>query len=203
MSLSKPDVTTLLGLTRQGDAQAQEDLFRLVEAELRKCAHARLRQGRQPHDLQTTMLVDDAFVKLVGNTKLTWENRSQFFCLAARAMREILVDEARRHAAGKRGGGRQPADLHRVAEPIDPATRDPLSVLALHEALIGLATTNPELIQIVELHHFGGWDLKQIAAEILRVPYTTVKRRWQKARAVLHAALHGDDHDAKLSRESR
>jgi RNA polymerase sigma factor (TIGR02999 family) len=203
MPLPEPDVTTLLGLASQGDARAQAALYRLVEGELRRRARARLRHERPPHELQTTVLVDDAFVKLVGDRNVTWQNRAHFYCLAARVMRELLVDEARRRAADKRGGGEGPASLDGVAEPVGRAGPDPLTVLALHEALTALAATEPELAQVVDLHHFGGWDLKQVADDILHVPYATVKRRWQKARALLYRALNGGDDDPQAARSDR
>jgi RNA polymerase sigma-70 factor (ECF subfamily) len=190
-----PDVTTLLGLANQGDESAKEALYRLVEGELRKRARARLRQEQSPHLLQTTMLVDDAFLKLVGGSNLTWTNRSQFYCLAAKVMRQILVDEARHRTATKRGGGDAAVPLHAVPEPADRTGPDPVSLLALHEAMTRLAETRPELSEVVELHHFGGWDLKQIADEVLRVPYPTIKRRWKLAQSLLFRVLSGGDDD--------
>jgi RNA polymerase sigma-70 factor (ECF subfamily) len=195
MSVLKPDVTTLLGLAAHGDRQAQDELFRQVERELRSRAHARLRRERAQHDLQTTALVDDAFLKLVGDRQMAWENRSQFYCCAARVMRQILVDDARLRAAQKRGGGERPARLHRSADLVDRTCADPLTVLALHEALTKLAEQYPELIQIVELHHFGGWDLKDIAEDILHLPYIAVRRRWAMAKALLHREIGGGDDD--------
>jgi RNA polymerase sigma factor (TIGR02999 family) len=199
MSRPGPDVTTLLGLATQGDAKAQSALYRLVEGELRHRARAYLRHEGRRHALQTTLLVDDAFIKLVGAQSPTWENRAQFYCLAARVMRELLVDEARRRTADKRGRGAEPARLDDVAEPSRTDGLDPLTILALHEALTTLAATEPDLIQIVELHHYGGWELKQIADDILHIPYVTVKRRWQKARALLYRALSGGDPDVAAS----
>jgi RNA polymerase sigma factor (TIGR02999 family) len=143
----------------------------------------------------TTALMDEAFVKLIGDEQINWENRSQFYCFAAKVMRQLLVDDARLRAAEKRGGGAIPASLQEVADPVDPTGPDPLTLLALHEALTKLAGSYPELIQIVELHHFGGWELKHIAENILGIPYTSVKRRWQRAKALLHRALSGADDD--------
>jgi RNA polymerase sigma factor (TIGR02999 family) len=196
MTPPQPDVTTLLGLAGRGDARAKEALFRLVEAELRRCAAGHMRRERHPHDLQTTVLVDDAFLRLVGNRGVTWESRSQFYCLAAKAMRQILVDEARRAAAQKRGGGARTVQLEQAPEPAALGSIDPLTRLALDEALTELARTHPELEQIVELHHFGGWDLKQIADDVLHVPYPTVKKWWTRAKARLHRALYGNTEDA-------
>jgi RNA polymerase sigma factor (TIGR02999 family) len=189
MSTPPPDVTTLLRLAGGGDREAQEELYRLVEGELRQRARARLRQERPGHDLQTTVLVDEAYVQLVGGPDVRWENRSQFYGVAATVMRRMLVDEARQRAAAKRGGGAAVAPLEDVGDPIDRGAADPSAVLALNEALTRLGEAYPEVVQVVELHHFGGWDLKQIAEDVLHVPYTTIKRRWQRALALLHREL--------------
>jgi RNA polymerase sigma factor (TIGR02999 family) len=189
MSSSQPDVTTLLRLASGGDRQAQEELFRRVEGELRQRAQARMRHERPGNDLQTTVLVDDAFVQLVGDPNVRWENRSQFYGVAATVMRRILVDQARQRSAAKRGGGDHAVSLDDVGEPAERGASDPLQVLAVHEALTKLAEPYPDLVQVVELHHFGGWDLKQIAEDILHIPYTTVKRRWQRALALLHREM--------------
>jgi RNA polymerase sigma factor (TIGR02999 family) len=195
MPASQPDITTLLSRASQGDQDAQDGLFRLVEGELRKRARAYLRHERPSHALQTTVLVDEAFLRLVGDHEVTWENRRHFYCFAANVMRTILVDDARMRHAEKRGGHEAIASLHEVAEPAMPPTADPLTLLVLHEALERLALTHPELIQIVELHHFAGWELKQIAEDVLRLPYQTVKRQWQRAKALLHREMCGADHD--------
>jgi RNA polymerase sigma factor (TIGR02999 family) len=192
---AQPGVTALLGLAARGDRQAQEQLFRLVEGELRRQAKACMRQARPTHVLQTTVLMDEAFVKLVGDQDISWENRSQFYCFAAKVMRQLLVDDARQRTAEKRGGGVQPAPLQGVPDPVDYSALDPLTLLGLHEALTRLGDTYPELIEIVELHHFGGWELKDIAENILNIPYTTVKRRWQRAKALLHRDIAGADDD--------
>jgi RNA polymerase sigma factor (TIGR02999 family) len=196
------DVTALLNLAHGGDPRAQEELFRVVEGELRRLAHARLHHEMPAPGLQTTLLVDDAYLKLIGASARSWESRSQFYCFAARVMREVLVGEARRRATTKRGGDR-PVPLDQVPTPQAPTRPDPLTLLALHEALAKLAADYPELNQIVELHYFAGWELKQIAEDILGVPYTTIKRRWQKARALLYRALSGGDDDADVPRTAR
>ncbi len=189
MSAPQPDVTTLLCLAGDGDRRAQEELFRLVEAELRRRAKAFLRHERPGHDLQTTLLVDDAFVQLIGSKNVTWENRSHFYAFAATVMRQMLVDDVRQRAAAKRGGGESPASIDRIPQPAERDRSDPLATLALNEALTRMGEHHPELVQIVELHHFTGWDLKQIAQDILGVPYSTVKRRWQRALALLHREM--------------
>jgi DNA-directed RNA polymerase specialized sigma24 family protein len=118
MSATPQDVTTLLQLASQRDRVAQDQLFRTLEGELRKQAKALIRRERPSPNLQTTVLVDEAFVKLIGNQNLSWQDRSQFYRYAARVMRQILVDEARKRRVEKRGGGENPLPLGRVPEPI-------------------------------------------------------------------------------------
>jgi RNA polymerase sigma factor (TIGR02999 family) len=193
------NVTALLRQASRGDRLAQDELFRLVEPELRQRARARLSREAARHDLQTTVLVDEAFIKLVGDPDRNWESRSQFYCCAARVMRLLFVDEARKRAADKRGRSVRPASLDCVAEPVSRQSLDPLTLLALHEALDKLGMTHPELSQLVELHHFGGWDLKHISEEILHLPYGQVKRRWQTALAFLHREMNGGDNGVAIS----
>lgn len=188
MSMPQPDLTTLLIRASGGDKRAQEELFRLVEAELRRRAKAYLRRERPDQCLQTTVLVDDAFVQLIGDNNVNWQNRSHFYALAAKVMRRTLVDDARQRAAARRGGGDHPISLDRIPQPAGCNAADPLTLLALDEALTKLAKHHPELVQVVELHHFTGWDLKQIA-DILGIPSSTVKHRWQRAKAYLHREL--------------
>jgi RNA polymerase sigma factor (TIGR02999 family) len=195
MSTPQPDITTLLDLAGQGDRAAQEQLFRQVEPELRKLAKSRLRGQRLSPGVQTTVLVDEAFLRLIGDRQVTWQGRSHFYRFAGRVMRLFLVDQARQEMAARRGGGEGNRPLDQVANPIDPRGQDPFTILAVHDALTQMAETHPDLIEIVELHHFGGWDLRQIADEVLHIPYVTVKRRWQRARALLHRALSGGEHD--------
>jgi RNA polymerase sigma factor (TIGR02999 family) len=193
MSAPQKDVTTLLHLASGGDAQAQDELFRLVEGELRKRAAALLRRERPGHLLQTTVLIDEAFVKLVGRQTVPWQNRSQFYCYAARAMRHVLVDWARKETAEKHGGGRPALSLDGLPEPIERPALDPAAVTALHRALTRLAVTHGELSQVIELHYFGGLELKRIADEVLHIPYRTLKRRCQVAKALLRQLMEGDD----------
>jgi RNA polymerase sigma factor (TIGR02999 family) len=188
MPKPQPDVTTLLILAGGGDQHAQEELFRLVETELRRRAKALLRREQPDQLLQTTVLVDDAFVQLIGGKNVNWQNRSHFYALAAKVMRRILVDDARQRAASRRGGGDQPIPLDRIPQPVGCNAADPLTLLALDEALTKLAEHHPELVQVVELHHFAGWQLQQIA-DILGIPYRTVKHRWQRAKAYLHREM--------------
>jgi RNA polymerase sigma factor (TIGR02999 family) len=194
MDQPSANVTALLQKAGQGDTRALEELFRLVEPVLRQRAQRCLENEPAAQELQTTMLVDDAFLRLVGDQEIEWQNRAQFYCLAAKVMRRILVDEARKRAALKRHG--QPtATLDPAVNLPDPKAVEPMTRLALDDALTGLAESHPDLVEIVELHVFAGWDLKQIANQILRVPYITVKRRWQRAKALLYRDMCGDSHD--------
>jgi RNA polymerase sigma factor (TIGR02999 family) len=190
MPTPPPDVTTLLARAGGGDLDAQRDLFHLVEGELRKRARARLRHEQPSPNLQTTLLVDEAFIHLVGNQRVSWQDRAHFYGCAARVMRQVLVDEARQRTAQKRGG-EPPVSLGGVAEPVDPSRPDPLALLSLHDALEELGKQHPDLMEVVDLHHFGGWELKQIAEDILRLPYPKVKQKWHLAKAMLHRALSG------------
>jgi RNA polymerase sigma factor (TIGR02999 family) len=135
------------------------------------------------------VLVDDAFVHLVGRANVTYQNRAHFYAFVAKVMRQILVDEARQRAAAKRGGGDHPVPLDNVPQPADRDSTDPLFVLALDEAARRLAEHYQELVQVFELHYCAGWDLKQ-TAEIIGVPYGTVKRWWKRIRGHLHDEMY-------------
>src|SRR5262249_30290752 len=156
---------------------------RLVTGELRRRARASLRHERPDPALQTTVLIDDTFLKLLGDRSIAWEDRAQFYRLAARAMWQILVDHARKARAQNEGGGARPAPLHEVPEPAAPGALGALDLLVLDEALARLAQAAPALAEVVELHHFGGWELKQIARDILGISYKQAKSRWQMAQA--------------------
>jgi RNA polymerase sigma factor (TIGR02999 family) len=186
---SPDDVTALLRRARD-DPGAREELFRLVADELRQRAHAWL--SRQPPDpaLQTTVLIDDAFLKLVGGRAIAWQDRAQFYRLAARAMKQVLVDYARRRRAAKGGGGVRPDSLADVPEPAARGGLAAPDLLALEETLVKLAREAPDLAEVVELHHFGGWDLKQVAQDILGLSPKQVERRWQMALAWLYRELN-------------
>src|SRR5438445_11345658 len=128
------DVTLLLRLASTGDQQARAELFRLVEGELRKRAGGFLRQERPDPAVQTTVLIDDAFLKLTGNQAIRWQDRAQFYGLAAKVMRQLLVDRARQRAAQRRGGGVRPVRLAQVPEPQAENPLRQLDLLALDEA---------------------------------------------------------------------
>jgi RNA polymerase sigma factor (TIGR02999 family) len=187
----------LLGQAAAGDAPARDQLFRLVASHLRQRARSALRGQRPDPAVQTTVLIHDTFLELVGDANIQWQDRAQFYRLASRAMRHILIDYARKAKAKKRHDGTGPARLDEMAEPAAPGGLGPLDLLAVDEALNRLGEENPELAEVVQLHHFGGWSLKEIAADVLGISYNQVKTRWQLAQAWLHRALNpeGDSHD--------
>jgi RNA polymerase sigma factor (TIGR02999 family) len=181
---AKREVTELLEAWQHGDAGARERLLPLVYDELRRVARARLRRERPDHTLQATALVHEAYLRLIGPGEATPSNRLQLFGIAARLMREILVDHARRKAALKRGGPATRVSLDGVAAP-EVAIVD---VLALDEALSELSARDARLCQVVELKFFAGLTIDETATA-LQVSVATVERDWTVARAWLHQRL--------------
>jgi RNA polymerase sigma factor (TIGR02999 family) len=175
------DITGLLLAWRAGDRDAFDRLFPLVYDELRRIAHRQLRGERGEHTLGTTALVHEAYLKLVDQTRAQLTDRAHFFAVAARAMRRILVDYARRHRAVKRGGALGQVSLDDAtllaAERAD-------ALVALDEALDRLADVDTRLSQVVECRFFGGLDEEE-TAEALAVTSRTVRRDWVKARTWL------------------
>ena len=160
----RSEVTRLLVAWRDGDAAALDQLVPLVEAELRRLAHRYVRRERPGHLLQTTALVNEAFIRLVSWRDVSWQNRSHFLAMSARMMRQILVDMSRRRPRGIDGGMIQFVDVTNA----ERTSADPLGdVVAIHEALDDLAERDPRKAQIVELRFFGGLTLDEIA-EVLR-----------------------------------
>lgn len=181
-------VTELLVRWRGGDAQALESLLPLVYDELRSLAHHYLRQERPDHTLQTTALVHEAYVRLVGHDPPTLQNRSHFFGVAARLMREILVEHARAQRAAKRGGG---ASILALDASLDVAQRIDLNVLALDDALNVLARLDERQSRIVELRFFMGLSIDETAV-VMGISPATVSREWRTARAWLYRGLSGE-----------
>jgi len=184
------DVTQLLLDWSQGNQAALEKLMPLVYDELRRLAANYLRRERQGHTLQPTALVNEAYLKLVDQ-RAHWQNRAQFFGVAAQLMRRILVDHARQHQAAKRGG----SDLRRLSITSagqlglkQTTAEPPVDLLALHEALNELATLDPQQSRIVELKFFGGLSIEE-TAEVLGIGHATVERDWKMARAWLRRKL--------------
>jgi RNA polymerase sigma factor (TIGR02999 family) len=178
-------VTRLLLAWREGDSDAPQRLFALVYEQLRYLARAQLR-GRGPdQSLGATGLVHEAYLKLVGHVRLELRDRGHFFALAAKAMRQILVDRSRRRAARKRA---DPAMQQPLDDAVVPVAAQSAELLALDEALSRLETLDPRLARFVEIRFFAGLTLEE-AAEALEVSPRTAKRDWQKARAFLNREL--------------
>jgi RNA polymerase sigma factor (TIGR02999 family) len=175
-----PQTTLLLDAWRAGSGSALDELVPLVEAELRRLARGYLRRERPGHVLQTTALVNEAFVRLVGWQEVKWQNRAHFIAMAAQLMRHILVDIARRRARSVDGRVRV-VDLAETDRAIQEGSRD---LVTLDDALRELAEHDPRKSQIVELRFFGGLTLEEIA-EVIGVAPATVSREWAKARAWL------------------
>ena len=178
-------VTALLQAWQGGDAGALDRLLPLVYDELRRVARARLRDERPSHTLQATALVHEAYLRLIGPGAVTPRSRTQLFAMAARLMRQILVDHARKKQALKRGGDATNITLHDTTPGAEIKLVD---VLALEEALTELTALDPRLCQVVELKFFAGLTIDE-TAEALTVSPATVERDWTVAKAWLHQRL--------------
>lgn len=186
MSASSPgDVTALIDALRSGDVASLDRLFALLYAELRSRAHWQLESGGGGATLNTTALVHEAYLKLAGASGLDVADRQHFFRLAARAMRQVIVDRARRRLADKRGGSARRVDLNPETLAVDESAAE---FLALDEALVRLESHDGELARIVDLRFFGGLSVEE-TAQLLQLSERTVKRRWRTARAILHREL--------------
>jgi RNA polymerase sigma factor (TIGR02999 family) len=187
MARTSTGVSALVDGARRGDERALAELTPIVYDELRRLAASFMRRERAGHTLQPTALVHDAYLRLLKDSQLSWQNRAHFFGIAARSMRQILVERARARGAAKRGGSR-------VRVTLDPglvAADDPTFDLeALDEALARLAKMDPELAQVVDVRFFGGLSIEE-AAESLGVSPATIKRRWTTAKAWLARELSG------------
>lgn len=178
-------ITALLQRFSSGDAQAADELISLLYKDLRRMASYYLRQERRDHTLQATALVHEAYQRLINQKDVHWQNRSQFFAVAAQLMRRILVDYARRHHAVKRGG--LVAKL-RIEEVLVLSKEAPDSLLALHEMLDRLAEIDRNQAYVVELRVFGGLTIEQVA-QLLNLSPATIKREWTMAKAWLSREL--------------
>jgi RNA polymerase sigma factor (TIGR02999 family) len=180
-------VTKLLKDWTGGDQTAADKLMPLVYEELRRLAHQYMRREKPGHTLQTSALVNEAYMRLVDQSKIQWESRAHFFGIAARLMRQILVDQARRKNFAKRGGGAIRVTLDSANA---TAQEQSANVMALDEALKTLEQTDPRKSRIVELRFFGGMSVVE-TAEALRVSPGTVMREWTFARAWLRKEMGG------------
>ncbi len=189
MAPSPQQVSQLLVAWGDGDRAALDELMPLVYEELRRLAHKCIRRERPGHTLQTSVLVNEAYLRLVDQKNIHWQDRAHFFGIAARLMRQILVDYARQRGSAKRGG-----DARRV--PLDEAMivseERAADVVALDDALKSLAEIDPRKSQIVELRFFGGLSIEE-AAEVLKVSPGTIMREWTLAKAWLRREMTADE----------
>lgn len=182
------DVTELLVRWSQGDGDALDRLMPMVYAECHRIAARQLGFERRDHTLDPTALVHEMYLRLVDQRRASWENRTQFFAVAARLMRRVLVDHARARNADKRGGDAIFVSLETIADA--PVGADAVDVLAINEALERLAVIDAEQVQIVELRYFAGLTVEDTARVVGRSP-RTVKREWRLAKAWLYRELRG------------
>ena len=191
-ALTANDLTGLLIEWAQGDKAALDRLTPLVYDEIRRIAHRYIQRERDGHTLQTTALINEAYLRLAGSQNVDWQNRSHFFAVTAQVMRHILIDHARRRRYVKHGG-----EVQRVA--FDLAMNEAVmmsqaradELLALDEALDELAKLDQRKSRVVELRYFGGLSLEE-TAEVLEVSLMTVRRDWRAAKAWLYKAVNGE-----------
>ena len=187
--MSRSTITDLLRRWNDGDPAAAEQVVPLVYDELRTIAAGYFRRERRGHTLQTTALVHEAWVRLIEDNGIAWQNRGHFFGVIARVMRRVLVDHARRRGAAKRGGQLERLTL---AEATELDAGQPPDVVALDAALRDLEGLDPDKARIVELRFFGGLSIDE-TAEHLGVSPATVNRRWRRARNWLYRRLKASD----------
>jgi len=179
------EITRMPGEFSHGNNEVLEDLLPIVYDELKRIAAGYLRRERADHTLQTTALVNESYLRLRGQTRISWQNRSHFFGVAAQIMRRILIDHARSGNAGKRGGG---SKVVQFDESIDKMQESKTELIRLNEALDDLAKIDPPKARLVELRYFGGLSFEE-AAQVLGISHATAKRHWRIARAFLYGHL--------------
>jgi RNA polymerase sigma factor (TIGR02999 family) len=179
------EVTRLLEELSNGKTGALEELLPLVQAELRRQAARYLRRERPNHTLQPTALVHEAFLRLIEQRDVRWQNRAHFFGIAAQAMRRILVDHARTHGRAKRGGG---APMVTLDEAVVAAEERSIDLIALDQALERLAVEDPRQAKVVELRFFGGLSVEETGL-VMDISPATIKREWTMAKAWLYSQL--------------
>jgi RNA polymerase sigma factor (TIGR02999 family) len=182
------DVTRILNRIQAGDSRATEELPRLIYEELQKLAASKMAREKPGHTLQATALVHEAWIKLAGSDRQQWRDRGHFFGAAAEAMRRILIDQARRKAASKRG---EAVSLEEVHESRIELCAPDEEMLAVHEALDGLAGVEPVAAQVVKLRYFAGLTILEVSTALEMSP-RTANRHWEFARAWLKQAIRGD-----------
>jgi RNA polymerase sigma factor (TIGR02999 family) len=181
------DVTALLSELTKGNSEAGSKLIPLVYDQLRRLANAYMRRERTGHTLQTTALVHEAYLKLLGQHSVDWQNRAHFFGIAAQVMRRVLIDHARSHVRDKRGGGREHVQFD---EALVFSPERSAEFLELNAALERLSEMDARQAQIVEMRFFAGLTVEE-TAEVLKISPKTVKRDWSVAKAWLHGELKG------------
>jgi RNA polymerase sigma-70 factor (ECF subfamily) len=188
------EISALLRAWSDGDQSALKGLTPIVYSELRRLAHRYMEGERPGHTLQTTALVNEAYMRLVDYKRMQWQNRAHFFAVSAQVMRRILVDHARSHNV-KRGAGVQHVSLEEVAVVGGDRTADPGGdLVALDDALNALARLDPRKVQIIEMRFFGGLSVEE-TAEVLKVSPATVRRDWSIAKFWLYRELGGGTGD--------
>jgi len=180
------DVTLLLNELREGNEEAANRLIPLIYSELRRMAGSYMLRERAGHTLQATALVNEVYLRLTGGETVPWQNRAHFLGIAAHAMREVLLDYARRHIAGKRGG--KDAQKVQINVELRGVSSKIENMIAIDEALERLERIDPRQSRLVELRFFVGLDVEEVA-EVMGVSLTTVKREWRSAKAWLHREL--------------
>ncbi len=191
-------ITQLLLQWGEGDPSALNRLMPLVYDELRRLAQSYLRRNRDQSLLQPTLLVHEAYVKLVNQEHTSWQNRAQFFGLAAKIMRDLLVDYARQARAAKRGGDNYSLPLSEADRFGPPSNSANLDLLALDEAMTELAAIKPRHCQIIEMRFFAGLTIEE-TAEVLSISHATVERDWSFARVWLYQRLKSNADSAELN----
>lgn len=176
------EVTRLLASWSSGDSSASEQLFAVVYDNLQRIARNHLRREHRSHTLQTAALVNEAYLKLIDQKSVNWQNRAHFFAIAAQAMRRILIDHARRTVAEKRGKGAQKISLDDAENSVSHSPDE--NLLALDDALTRLQELDEQQSRIIELRYFGGLTVEE-TAEVLKISTRTVQREWAMARAWL------------------
>src|SRR5439155_16728775 len=191
-SMSADDISQLLRAWSDGDQLALDELTPIVYAELRRLAHRYMRRERPDHDLQTSALVNEAYIRLVDYKRMQWQNRAHFFAVSAQLMRRILVEHARRHNL-KRGRGVQRVSLDEaVLVGVDPG----VDLVALDDALNALARVDPRKVRVVEMRFFGGLSVEETAM-VLKVSPVPVRRDWSSAKIWLYRELTGETDDGR------
>jgi RNA polymerase sigma factor (TIGR02999 family) len=191
--MTSEGITQLLADWSNGDQAALEKLMPIVYGELRRLAKSYLRHERPDHTLQPTALVHEAYLRLIDQSAVTWQNRAHFFGIAAEMIRRVLVNHAVARQAEKRGG---PVPKLSLDKAVDFFQRQDLNLVALDHALTGLAAVDPQQSRIVELRFFGGLTIEE-TAEILRLSPATIKREWSVAKLWLLREIDPSEKSAK------